>query len=293
MKKRFFFGNYFYGLCVVALTIEAVLQQQISFPPIIYFFVVFSATVVFYTKAYIAETIGSMANERSVWYVQNRKSIFNSQVLLTVLLTVFSLLLLPNIGPGIKNLPIGNIILLLSFPLAGFLYYGFSSKFSLRNTHWLKPFIIGFVWGGIVTWGPLFYNQLQVKQPLQISLINGLLFLKNLMFVAVLCMMFDIKDYATDYNHHLKTFVVSFGLRKTIFYIIIPLALLGFASFLMVAHVRHFSLMKILLNSIPFILLLAVAYSLHHRRSILYYLMIIDGLLLVKAVCGSIAMFWF
>jgi hypothetical protein len=36
-----------------------------------------------------------------------------------------------------------------------------------------------------------------------------------------------------------------------------------------------------------------VAYSLSRRRPIIYYLVIIDGLMLVKAICGSVAMIWF
>jgi hypothetical protein len=51
--------------------------------------------------------------------------------------------------------------------------------------------------------------------------------------------------------------------------------------------------MKITLNVLPFLLLIAVAYSLQQRKSILYYLIIIDGLMLAKAVCGSIAMTYF
>ena len=293
MKKFLFFGNYFYGICVVGLSIEASLQQQIKLPPIIYFLFVFCAAVVYYTKAYIAETIDTKANERSFWYVKNRNYIFNSQVLLTVLLAVFGLLLLPNILSGIKNLTIKDAALLLSFPLVGLLYYGLSAKLSLRNTHWLKPFVIGFVWAGIVTLFPLFYSQLSTQSPFNIGLVSCFLFIKNLMFVAVLCIMFDIKDYATDYNQHLKTFVVSFGLRKTIFYILIPLTLIGFASFVMIAFSRHFSAIKIAINTIPFIILLVVAYSLHKRKNIFYYLAVIDGLMLLKAVCGSVAMIYF
>jgi hypothetical protein len=44
---------------------------------------------------------------------------------------------------------------------------------------------------------------------------------------------------------------------------------------------------------VPFVLLIRVAFSMKRRRPILYYLIIIDGLMLVKAVFGSIAMIWF
>ena len=110
------------------------------------------------------------------------------------------------------------------------------------------------------------------------------------MFASVLGIMFDIKDYATDYNKKLKTFVVRVGLRKTLFYIIIPLTVLGFISFLVFAFLEHFPVFRVLLNCIPFIALLMVGYSMHRRKSIMYYLVVIDGLLLVKAFCGILAM---
>ena len=98
--------------------------------------------------------------------------------------------------------------------------------------------------------------------------------------------MFDIKDFAADHNHHLKTFVVTWGLRKTIFYILIPLSIIGLGSFIFYAVSYDFPKFRVLINTIPFVLLIIVAYSLHRRKSILYYLAIIDGLMLVKAVCG-------
>ena len=289
MKKLIFFGNYFYGLCVVFLSIEAVLQQKLTLPPITYFAFVFCLTVLYYTKAYIAETLNSLSNERTVWYVSNKNKIVNTQIYLTVFVAVLGVLLLPNILTGLKKLNVKDYFLIAVFPLVGLLYYGFTAKFSLRSTHWLKPFIIGFVWSGLVTLAPLFYFQLQDNEHLHINLYNGLLFIKNLMFIAVLSIMFDIKDYATDYNHQLKTFVVSFGLRKTIFFILIPLTILGFISFLFFAAHYNFTIQRILFNALPFISLIVVAYSMHQRRSIFYYLFIIDGLMIVKAICGIFA----
>lgn len=106
------------------------------------------------------------------------------------------------------------------------------------------------------------------------------------MFCTVNAIMFDMKDYADDANKQLKTFVVRFGLRKTIFFVLMPILLIGLISFLAFASYRHFGLVPVLFNLIPFLSLLAVAYSLHQRRSILYYLIVIDGLLLIKALCG-------
>ena len=113
------------------------------------------------------------------------------------------------------------------------------------------------------------------------------------MFVSLLSILFDIKDYATDSNQLLKTFVVKNGLRKTIFFIIIPLAFVGLGSYLIYGIANHFRTEKILLNSLPFIALLLVSWSMKKRKSIFYYLVVIDGLMLLKALCGIVAMTYF
>ncbi len=110
------------------------------------------------------------------------------------------------------------------------------------------------------------------------------------MFCTVNAIMFDIKDYADDSNRQLKTFVVRFGLHNTINFILIPLLLIGICCMLAFTYYRHFSFLSIFFNLIPFILLLVVAYSMHQKKSILYYLIVIDGLLLVKAICGIVGM---
>jgi hypothetical protein len=185
-------------------------------------------------------------------------------------------------------------LLAVLFPSAALLYYGAPFKgwerYNLRQTGWLKPFIIGMVWAGGITVYPLLFCQLETGRPYVLTYIGFLLFIKNLMFISVLGIMFDIKDYAADHNRRLKTFVVQIGLRKTLFYIIIPLTILGFVSFIAFALINHFPPIRIYFNAIPFMLLLLVAYSMHRRKSIMYYLMVIDGLMLVKAICGITAM---
>ncbi|MBK7085412.1 MAG: hypothetical protein IPH53_12425 [Flavobacteriales bacterium] len=67
----------------------------------------------------------------------------------------------------------------------------------------------------------------------------------------------------------------------------------GLGTFVIYGASHGFSPFKILLNTLPFPLVFAVAYSLRRRRSIMYYLVVVDGLLLVKAICGGIAMRFF
>jgi hypothetical protein len=296
--KTIFFGNYFYGLCVTGLSVEASLQQRYPLNSIYYYCIVFIATVLYYTRAYIPSRAVNSSNPRTRWYARNKKEILVSQWLLVAILVCLSAFYLVKYFIGFLQIPLSNWALLLLFPLIAGLYYGIDhslfGNINLRRIGWLKPFLIGFIWAGSVTVYPVIFNGVErADNYYDVNLVGIYLFIKNFMFITVLCIMFDIKDYAADSNQQIKTFVVNAGLRKTIFYIILPLSALGLASFILYALERHFSTLKIFMNVIPFVALLVVAYSMHRRQSILYYLIAIDGLMLLKAVCGSIAMTFF
>lgn len=287
------FGNYFYGICAIGLSIEATLQQLYPLNGIIYYITVFSATVLYYTHAYIADpSAADMSNPRSAWYHANRRIIRMSQVILTLVFLAGAGILVTGIRENIPGMYWQEWALIFVFPLVAALYYGSAkpgaSTNSLRRQGWIKPFVIGFVWAGAVTLYPVIFFGIGNGEHYELTLVGSLLFLKNLMYITMLCIMFDIKDYAADHNKHLKTFVVTLGLRKTIFYILIPLTIAGLGTFILYAVLRDFPVWRILVNTIPFILLIIVAYSMHRRKSILYYLAIIDGLMLVKAICGII-----
>lgn len=272
------------------------LQQEIPLNGPLYFVAVFAAAVIYYTKAYITEGTLVTTNPRTLWYTKNRKLVINSQWLMGLVITFSVVFLLKDKLDVLLGIEPVEWALILVFPLGGIFYYGVSTqlgRYNLRRIGWLKPFVIGFIWAGLVTIYPVLFYDIMAQSPYEMSLIGLFLFIKNFMFVSVLCIMFDIKDYAADYNAQLKTFVVNVGLRKTIFKIIIPLCVIGLASFLIYGYQRGFHFMKLALNVIPFLLLIIVAYSLHNRRSVLYYLAIIDGLMLVKAICGSLAMIYF
>ena len=219
------------------------------------------------------------------------------QMLIASLIVICSIVFLKDIWEQMWQASLSTWLLILLFPAVAAMYYGVNTQrwggINLRKIGWLKPFVIGFTWAGFVTVFPVIFYSIEHGIDFVPEFKNVTLFVKNFMFVSVLCILFDIKDYATDANRQLKTFVVKTGLRKTIFYIIIPLSAIGLGTFLVYAISNHFSLLKVLLNTIPFILLILVAYSLHRRRAITYYLAIIDGLMLVKAVCGSVAMIFF
>ena len=297
MLKRFanfiFYGNYFYGCCTVALAAEASLQQQLPLNSIYFYLLLYFGTILFYTYAYIQEGSTGGSNKRSNWYVKNLQLVKRTQLLLLTGCAALSIYLLVRNFHGLRNITITQTLLPALTGFTALSYYGIplgiQATFNLRKTGWFKPFAIGLVWATAVTYIPILWHEVEQDTLYHFSAFNAWFFVKNFMYISLLAILFDIKDYATDHNKQLKTFVVRFGLRKTIFYVIIPLTIIGFISFIIFASLLHFHFLRIIINSIPFILLVLVAWSMHRRKSILYYLVVIDGLMLVKALCGITA----
>jgi len=290
-----FFANYFIGLLAVALCVETVFQLNLPLNSIYFYLFLFCITVLYYTRAYIAPSIvAANANPRTIWYNQHKQFIKVSQVILTISCIVLGSIEFLPAYKGIFHLPFFYIIMLLSVPLAAILYYGLLPRsvfrLNLRNTGWLKPFVIGYVWAGCVSLFPVVVQIVEHNVRIEKPGFMLWLFVKNWMFCTVNAIMFDMKDYADDANKELKTFVVRFGLTKTIYYILLPLLFIGFISFIIFALYNHFGAIPVIINLVPFVCLMFVAFTLHHQKPILYYLIVIDGLLLVKAVCGIVSM---
>jgi len=290
-----FFGNYFVGILAVALTLEATLQLRLPFNSINYYLLLFLAPTIYYTYAYNkVSNQPSATNARAQWYSKHKKFINRSQVMLSVICILLSVNLLYNNFLNFLNLPIIYWTAIFIIIISAVLYYGLLPKsfinFNLRNTGWIKAFVIGFVWACCANVLPLIMLKIETGIGYHDSVLWTWLFVKNWMFCTVNAIIFDIKDYPTDANKHLRTFVVRYGLRKTIFQILIPLLIIGLASLGIFASYKGFGLPQVLCNVLPFILTIYVAYSMHKRKNILYYLMVIDGLILFKAICGIISM---
>ncbi len=187
---------------------------------------------------------------------------------------------------------LGEWALLLIFPIVSAFYYGgnmLSYRVNLRRVGWLKPFLIGFSWAGLTLVYPILFSKIQYGYNLSMTWFPFLLFMKYFMFISLLAILFDIKDLVDDQGDGLETWVVKFGLSKTLFHITLPLTALGVFTFLTYAVTQGFSITRMLLLLIPFALLILAIFSLNKPRSLLYYLVVIDGLMLTKAIFGMAA----
>jgi 4-hydroxybenzoate polyprenyltransferase len=293
----FFFGNYCYGFYAVALTIEACLQQYTPLNSPFYFLMIFSSTIIYYTYPNIRKPFPHPENVRVMWYNQHQSILVKSQILLTLLFVVSGIIFLSGHLVALLKLNWEAWLLLWIFPFCGILYYGGQIKLlkhlGLRKTGWLKPFVIGFVWAGLVTIYPIIFSNVEHGENYTLTFVGSLLFLKNFMFCSMLGIIGDIKDYTDDKRLRLETFVVRNGLFKTLFLIILPLSFLGLGTFIYYGATHGFHPMKIILNVFPFVLLMFVTYSLRKSKPMLFFFAIADGLLMVKAICGIIAVIYF
>lgn len=290
-----FFGNYFVGILAVALTMEATFQLRLPFNSLNYYLLLFLAPTIYYTYAYNkVSNQPSATNPRTQWYFEHKKLINRSQIILSMVCVLLAVNLLYDNFVNILNLPLIYWIAIGMIVIAAAFYYGLLPrsflKFNLRSTGWFKAFVIGFVWACCANVLPLIMLKIETGINYHDSVLWTWLFIKNWMFCTVNAIIFDIKDYPTDANKHLRTFVVRYGLRKTIFQILIPLLVIGLVSLGIFASYKGFGLPQVLCNVLPFVLTIYIAYSMHRRKNILYYLMVIDGLILFKAICGIIGM---
>lgn len=286
-----FFGNYFYGFCTVSLAIEASLQQGANLNSIYFYLELYLGTVIYYSYAYIQERDAPIYNKRTEWYVKNRRLVKTTQWLYLLACSAMGIYLLTRYKEQIFIITAGQLLVLVITGLVSLSYYGVGLPdfLNIRNSGWFKPFAIGLIWATVVTYVPILWAQVEQNTSYQFSAENVWFFIKNFMYISLLAILFDIKDYAADHNRKLKTFVVRAGLRKTIFLIIIPLTILGLIALLFFTLSMHFPWLRVIINCIPFILLIMVALSMRRRKSIIYYLAVIDGLMLVKALCGITA----
>jgi hypothetical protein len=273
------------------LSIEMAFQLGLPLNETVYYIGLFLAPVIYYTYAYKSINDSTpIANQRTRWFRENKKLVHWSQVgMILLCIGIFSFLIFKHFNEIIR-LPLIYYSIGFGVLFVGIFYYGLISKklfgFNLRNSGWTKAFIIGFVWACCANIFPLIMLRIETGQDYFHTDLWVWLFIKNWLFCTVNAIMFDIKDYPSDSNLYLRTFVVSFGLRRTIYFIIVPLLLAGLISFCIFALIKQFSIIQFSFNLIPFLLTLAIAFSMLRRHSIFYYLIVIDGVILVKALCG-------
>lgn len=291
--RRFLYSNALYGIAAVLLALEAAAQLQLEQIPWSFYVLLGAGTIAFYNFSYRYDSQPQAGNRRAQWITQHTRQLYYGQWLLTCAAALSAVLLylaLPRLPAGLQAWLLGGCLI---FPGIALLYYGFGFPgifhLRLRQIGWLKPFVISAVWVGCTAVVPLLLNSWQQQLAPTLGVPQIAFLLHGFMYIVVLCILFDIKDYAADHNQQLKTFVVRAGFKATVYYIVLPLLVAGtfFQAVYLAGQAQ--SLLAIGLQLLPMLLLLWVTLLLRRHRSIDFYLLLIDGLMLVKAICGILA----
>ena len=281
--RWFVFSNLLYGLALLALQLQSVILLHLPFANVWFYLTCFNGTLLFYTHAYLFSTASETQDERIQWYLKHKPSIWISQTFLTLILIIS----LWKLMPYLPIFTIGIYWPIIIFPLLALLYYGGiqpgGSAFNLRKFGWLKPIIIALVWAGIGTLLPEWWSKAVNDSPYLPSTASLLLFLQQLLYLLVLSILFDVKDFAADHNLHLKTWVIRVGQDQLFKRVIIPLILLGNLAELGNGLLVGYPPFNALLNTIPWVLLIFAARTIQQQRSVVHYLWVLDGLIPLKA----------
>lgn len=292
-----FYGNIFYGICAVALCIETNLFHEASLNVFPFYLLIFLCTWLYYTMIYVRSVSPKSYDERTLWYRNNLSTI---QILLKftlLLVTIFLLYLLIKNHQALRSFTFIQWVMILTFPLFAALYtFKIPGVYfrKLRQIGWLKPFVVGFTWSGWVTVYPLLIWQVQRGYLNKNYMMPSFLFwLQNFLFISVLAIIFDIKDHRTDLRNNLNTYPAKLGIRNTFRYVIYPVTILNIFIFFLFQSQRSSPLVQTIIQTIPYVLLVCMLLTRRNTKSVLYYLVVVDGLMFLKAICGIISISFF
>jgi 4-hydroxybenzoate polyprenyltransferase len=297
LVKVIFFGNIFYGVIAVFMAIETNLLHGYGINQFPFYLLIFFGSWIYYTMIYVRSIHPASTNARVVWYRSNLPAIKKVLYVVLILVGIFLVILLAKNYRSFIHLNLLQWLLALSVPLVAALYTFhppiiFTKKF--RQIGWLKPFIVGFTWSGWVTVYPLLVYQMQHGHSLSNPVFPNLLFwLSNFIYITILAIIFDVKDYYSDVRHQLKTFPAQYGIHNTYRYILLPATLVNIAITIAFQVQQQFTFTQSFIQLIPFGILLVLVLLPQKDRSIFHYLVVIDGLMLLKAICGIISIQFF
>jgi hypothetical protein len=236
-------------------------------------------------------------DERTLWYRRHLRLIKLLLKLTLALVATFILYLLIKNLNSFYGFKLFQWLMILGFPLVAALYtfkFPFFYFRKIRQIGWLKPFVVGFTWSGWVTVYPLLVLQVQAGiSPKNPVIPLGLFWLQNFLFISILAIIFDIKDYRTDVRLRLNTYPAKLGVRNTYRYVIYPVTILNIVVFFLFQRQMNFLPAQAFLQLLPYLFLIWVILTHRKPREVLYYLVAIDGLMFLKAICGIISISFF
>jgi len=289
-----FYSNFFMGLMSIALNFETNIKIGLPLNSISYYLLISSLSVLFYLFAYnVPKKYNTASNARTKFYIDYRKSIKQFNIMTFLIVISSACYIFYQAWEKLLHLHYAHYLVLLGTFVLCTSYYNWKFGFSLRRFTWLKPILIAWTWAITTVYLPILMLEIENGIPFNVDARFYFLFTQTFMYFIVNAIIFDMKDFEDDTNRGLKTFVVKYGINTTLNRIIFPFIGLGFLSFISFGVWYQLPFHRILFMLIPIAMMAVFAYRLHRPKSILYYLMAIDGMIVVKAIFGILSVILF
>jgi len=198
-------------------------------------------------------------SERSQWLLRHKKILLYS-IGISLIVVMFLC----------NNLSWTSIGIMIGAEVVSTLYY--LQPFNLRRHGYIKPFLISFVWVISCSLVPLIENQL-------LTLHSVWYLVSQVLFISVLCFLFDIKDIEHDYYSGVNTYANKFG-EKVTKIMCICLVALAFFCFYQFSHDVGSLIASITLRTLVVLTVLFTNQKRHH----FYYYLWVDGLMLIQSI---------
>ncbi len=261
--KTMVYANVFISLCAMAqvLVTYMVFPIPVNFQNNSFVFFVLLSTYLQYNmqRGYMIQQ-QNLLSERSQWVTQRKKIL-----LITVGLCLVTVLFLCN------SLSYTSIGIMVGAEILSTVYY--LPPFNFRKYGYIKPFLISLIWVISCVTVPLLENNL-------LTLHSIWFMLSQFLFVASLCVLFDIKDADDDYMNGVNTYANRFGIKTTKLFTVVLLFGFLISSWFFKQEMNFQFLTSIALTIIT---LGCIALINEKRHSFFYYLWI-DGLLILQAL---------
>lgn len=263
-------SNLFVALCVVALSIRTTLILELNIHFSLLLFIFFSTLFTYHFQRLVRIIYKEYALNNAVWYKSNFKLsvFFVFFSLIACLLLAFEL----NFTTLILLLPMFAISFLYPFKF----YYNSKFKISLRETPFLKIFLIAIVWTFVTT--ILVANE--DDKLLWHKLIP--IIIDRFCFVLAITIPFDIRDLKYD-DKRIKTIPILFGVTgsKIIAYCFVLLSIFSVAFQFYFLNLNYSFFLSHLFTCV--IALILIKYSETSNKDT-YYSFLVEGLSLLLLV---------
>ena len=300
MKRENFFtwkglllwSNHFYGIAAGLLCIETTLTLLKKPPSLFLIAFIYLSTVIYYTYAYLNESQAGIYNERSQWYLQNKKYLKIRQLVLILICFCIGIFHFDFVESFLSLTLMIKVILFITLFITLLYYYSrpIFKGMNIRNKGFLKSLSISWVWVFVC-----FIVPIVLESNGQFIFLDHYAFvylLQLFIFILILAILFDIKDINRDNDENVKTLVSKYGIKPTIYKFIIPLVLLYIWVSLFLFFRLHQSFIYLVIPFLFSILILLVTYLIQKRKAIDENILLIDGMMVVKAMIGILLAYW-